>query len=158
MSSQSAVFGEGHWRGGGGTRGGKRSGKAGGHSAWVPPKIPEVDKPAGSILSTLDIRTLLVEEEAPKISDVRYVASYNWTCNEGPTIYVPGQYIDCSVKTTTDGVSPQDQLLSGILLQRMYSFDRTLVRYFGISMLPTFPAIQWNRCSDPSKTFNQDTS
>lgn len=45
----------------------------------------------GPSIDSIDIETLLIEEVAPKIADVEYVASYNWLDGKSPTILVPGQ-------------------------------------------------------------------
>lgn len=54
------------------------------HKAEAPPA------PLGPTLDNIDIKTLLIEEAAPKIADVEYVASYNWLGGKSPTILVPG--------------------------------------------------------------------
>jgi hypothetical protein len=48
-------------------------------------------KPFGSVVDTIDIKTLLIEEDTPKIQDVEYIASYNWLDSKSPVILVPGQ-------------------------------------------------------------------
>ena len=45
-----------------------------------------------------------MEEDAPTIQDVQYVASYNWLNGTSPVILVPGQYRLVSV-------SESDQIL-----------------------------------------------
>jgi len=72
------------WRGGGGVSSKVTcSGRA---QAQTPPT------PLGPLLdSIISIKTLLTEEEAPTIEDVKYVASYNWLDGKSPIILIPGQ-------------------------------------------------------------------
>ncbi len=48
-------------------------------------------KPLGPAVDTINIKTLLTEQEAPKIEDVEYIASYNWLDVKSPVILVPGE-------------------------------------------------------------------
>ena len=45
----------------------------------------------GLVVDSIDIDTLVIEEEAPIIEKVKYVASYNWLDNKSPIILVPGK-------------------------------------------------------------------
>ena len=49
-------------------------------------------KPLGPAVDTINITTLLIEQEAPKIEDVEYIASYNWLDVKFPVILVPGEF------------------------------------------------------------------
>jgi len=53
---------------------------------------PPTPQPLGLVLDSIDIRTLLVEEDAPTIQNAEYVASYNWLNGKSSVILVPGQY------------------------------------------------------------------
>ncbi|ERF72669.1 hypothetical protein EPUS_09259 [Endocarpon pusillum Z07020] len=55
-----------------------------------PPQTLPPPKPLGPTIDRIDIKTLSTEEDAPKIKDVEYVASYNWTSGKSPVILVPG--------------------------------------------------------------------
>ncbi|KAF7503666.1 hypothetical protein GJ744_003395 [Endocarpon pusillum] len=48
-------------------------------------------KPLGPTVDSINIKTLLTEEDAPTIKGVEYVASYNWTSGKSPVILVPDQ-------------------------------------------------------------------
>jgi hypothetical protein len=72
--------------------GGRGSGTWRGKDAHIPTPTPQ---PLGPTLDSISSRTLLVEENAPKIQDVQYVASYNWLDGKSPVILVPGQYPLC---------------------------------------------------------------
>jgi hypothetical protein len=52
---------------------------------------PSPPRPFGPAIESIDIKALLLEEYAPKIEDVKYVASYNWLATKSPEILVPGQ-------------------------------------------------------------------
>jgi hypothetical protein len=56
---------------------------------YIPTPTPQ---PLGPTIDSISSRTLLVEEDAPIIQDVKYVASYNWLDGKSPIILVPGQY------------------------------------------------------------------
>jgi hypothetical protein len=56
------------------------------------PYGPEVDSISNSA-------SLLIEENAPKINNVKYVASYNWLDAKSPIILVPGGLISAQRKT-----------------------------------------------------------
>jgi hypothetical protein len=78
--SFSAPRGRGNWRGGSSYRGG-----------WVsnpPPKAPS--GPYGPKIDSIEIKGLLIEEASPEITNVEYVASYNWLDGTKPIILVPG--------------------------------------------------------------------
>jgi hypothetical protein len=68
--------GRGSWRGGGS--------QAGQTQTLAPPM------PLGPAIDNISIETLLIEDVAPRIKDVKYVASYNWLNGVSPTILVPG--------------------------------------------------------------------
>jgi len=51
---------------------------------------PPVPFELGASIDNIDIKTIFIEEAAPTISDVKYVASYNWLDYSNPTILVPG--------------------------------------------------------------------
>lgn len=73
-------------RGGGpGDRGNR--GNRGGASFRT--EAPVSAEPLGPKIDSIDIKTVLIEDEAPVIANVEYVASYNWL--HGSTILVPGQ-------------------------------------------------------------------
>jgi hypothetical protein len=59
--------------------------------AFIPPPAP-APQPLGPTIDSISNRNLLVEEDAPTIQDVQYVASYNWLEGKSPVILVPGQY------------------------------------------------------------------
>jgi hypothetical protein len=48
-------------------------------------------KPLGPTIDSININTLLTEENSPTIEHVKYVASYNWVDGKSPVILVPGQ-------------------------------------------------------------------
>lgn len=50
-------------------------------------------KPLGPVVNNIDIKALLIEEDSPVITDVEYVASYNWLDVKSPVILVPGKFI-----------------------------------------------------------------
>jgi hypothetical protein len=62
-------------------------------SAWPsrraepPPNL----KPLGPTFDSINIKTLLTEEDAPTITGVEYIASYNWLSGKSPVILVPGE-------------------------------------------------------------------
>src|SRR5215469_10872548 len=58
---------------GGYRRGRGRGGRGGANSSRAEPP----PKPCGPEVDTIDIKTLLTEQEAPKIEDVEYITSYN---------------------------------------------------------------------------------
>lgn len=47
--------------------------------------------PYGSLVDTIEPSLLFTEEVEPKISDTKYVASYNWVNSRTPSILVPGR-------------------------------------------------------------------
>ncbi|TGO57491.1 hypothetical protein BOTNAR_0200g00070 [Botryotinia narcissicola] len=73
-----------NWGVSSGARGGFRQGS----SSHVLP--PVSDKPFGPEIDSIDISNLLIEEDAPIIENVKYVASYNWVDGKNPIILVPG--------------------------------------------------------------------
>lgn len=77
--------GRGSWRGGAnrGNRGG----------AWYPKPPQTVPlEPKGPTIDSIDIQTLLIEEDAPEIVNVEYTASYNWLDGTKPIVLVPGEH------------------------------------------------------------------
>lgn len=50
-------------------------------------------RPLGPMIDSINSKTLLIEEDAPTVQDVEYVASYNWLDGRSPIILVPGQYL-----------------------------------------------------------------
>jgi len=54
-------------------------------------------KPLGPTIDSINIKTLLTEEEAPTITGVEYIASYNWLSGKSPVILVPGEPLSPSV-------------------------------------------------------------
>lgn len=54
---------------------------------------PTPPRPFGPTIDSVNSKTLLIEEDAPTIRDVEYVASYNWLDGKSPIILVPGQYL-----------------------------------------------------------------
>lgn len=95
MSSYRSYRGRG--RGGGGGGGGRNRGnnEPRGRGLWrnlahhVPP--PVSDEPFGTEIDNIKISNLLIEEEAPTIENVNYLASYNWLDSKYPIILVPGK-------------------------------------------------------------------
>jgi hypothetical protein len=61
-----------------------------GHAAFAAASL-EPPRPFGPALDNIDIKSLLIEEDSPKIENVTYVASYNWLDGAHPVILVPGQ-------------------------------------------------------------------
>lgn len=74
-----------NWGASSGARGGFRQGSA---SHVLPPVS---DKPFGPEIDRIEISNLLIEENAPIIENVNYVASYNWVDGKNPIILVPGR-------------------------------------------------------------------
>lgn len=48
-------------------------------------------KPFGPTIGSINVKTLLKEEDAPTIKGSEYIASYNWISGRSPVIPVPGQ-------------------------------------------------------------------
>lgn len=77
--------GRGSWRGGA-DRGGRGR-------AWYPKPLPTAPSgPKGPEIDSIDIKALLIEEDAPEITNVEYIASYNWVDSAKPTVLVPGKH------------------------------------------------------------------
>jgi hypothetical protein len=58
---------------------------------------PRPTKPFGAVVDSINVKELLIEDDAPKIKDVKYVASYNWVDGGDPVILVPGKiFIEAS--------------------------------------------------------------
>jgi hypothetical protein len=60
------------------------------NSAPLEPKL-------GPTIDSINIKTLLTEEDAPAIKGVEYIASCNWNSGKFPVILVPGQSPQSSV-------------------------------------------------------------
>lgn len=74
-------------RGARGARG-AHSGFRRGSAFHIPP--PVSDEPFGAEIDRINISTLLIEDNAPTIANVNYLASYNWLDAQSPIILVPG--------------------------------------------------------------------
>jgi hypothetical protein len=55
------------------------------------PQPPMRPQPLGPTIDSINSKILLIEEDAPTIQDVEYVASYNWLDGKSPIILVPGR-------------------------------------------------------------------
>ncbi|KAB8301570.1 hypothetical protein EYC80_003414 [Monilinia laxa] len=86
MSSYRSYRGRG--RGGGGNNGPRGGGSRRDLASHIPP--PVSDEPFGSEIDKIKISDLLIEEDAPTIENVNYLASYNWLDSKYPMILVPG--------------------------------------------------------------------
>jgi hypothetical protein len=103
-------FGRGQSRGHGGWRGsrsgngvrGRGAGRGGTYPRDPPPATLEL--PYGAVIDRINIQSVLVEVESPKIEHAQYVASYNWLDGKDPVILVPGECSDeeCSRCLSTD--------------------------------------------------------
>jgi len=76
-------------------RGVDRGGRGGGGGSWWGPRPNRVeqlppDLPLGPTVDNININTLFTEEDSPTITDVKYVASYNWLDGKSPVVLVPG--------------------------------------------------------------------
>ncbi|RAL64197.1 hypothetical protein DID88_002089 [Monilinia fructigena] len=87
MSSYRSYRGRGRG-GGGGNNGPRGRGFRRDLSSHVPP--PVSDEPFGPEIDKIKIPSLLIEEDAPTIENVNYLASYNWLDSKYPIILVPG--------------------------------------------------------------------
>ncbi|RAL64196.1 hypothetical protein DID88_002089 [Monilinia fructigena] len=88
MSSYRSYRGRGRG-GGGGNNGPRGRGFRRDLSSHVPP--PVSDEPFGPEIDKIKIPSLLIEEDAPTIENVNYLASYNWLDSKYPIILVPGK-------------------------------------------------------------------
>ena len=115
--------GRGSWRGG--------ANRGGGGGAWYPKPLPTAPSgPKGPTIDSIDIKALLIEEDAPEIDNVEYIASYNWLDSAKPTVLVPGKHPPRPSRTcdrlpthqmsNTDSASQAHHLL-GLRLQRICS-------------------------------------
>jgi hypothetical protein len=60
--------------------------------AWSSRTLPIAPSgPFGTTIDSIDIKSLLIEENSPEISNVEYIASYNWLDGQTATILVPGE-------------------------------------------------------------------
>lgn len=93
-------------RGGGyAPRGGRWGGGRGGRGGWKsstvkynPPPEPDTARhPLGELLQTFYLSDIKPEPErfaaTAQITDLKYVASYNWLDGKAPTIMVPGKLV-----------------------------------------------------------------
>lgn len=71
----------------------RRGGGGGGFSSKNHTSPQSSLKPLGPAIDSINIDTLLIEEQAPKVENVQYVSSYNWLDDKSPIILVPGQSI-----------------------------------------------------------------
>ncbi|KFY57219.1 hypothetical protein V496_06493 [Pseudogymnoascus sp. VKM F-4515 (FW-2607)] len=76
-------------QGRGSWRGGASRGNRGGVWHPKPPQTVPLEL-KGPTIDSIDIQTLLVEEDAPEIVNVEYIASYNWLDGTNPIVLVPG--------------------------------------------------------------------
>jgi hypothetical protein len=82
-------------------RGGKRS--WGSETAFRHPRPTQnlpPPLPLGAIIDRINIKAILIEETAPTIENVEYVASYNWVEGKSPVILVPGQLPESQAPAT----------------------------------------------------------
>jgi len=88
--------GRGSWRGGRGSwqgnRGQPRGGRGGSGRGFRRPLEPQ-NWTLGPSVDSIELSQLLLDDEVPTISDVRYAASYSWLESENPVIAVPGKVI-----------------------------------------------------------------
>ncbi|KFY19857.1 hypothetical protein V491_04163 [Pseudogymnoascus sp. VKM F-3775] len=64
--------------------------------AWYPKPLPTAPSgPKGPTIDSIDIKALLIEDDAPEIANVEYIASYNWLDSTVPTVLVPGENPPC---------------------------------------------------------------
>ncbi|OBT68860.1 hypothetical protein VE03_02065 [Pseudogymnoascus sp. 23342-1-I1] len=72
-------------------RGSWRGGASLGGRGWYPKPLETAPlELKGPTIDSVDIKTLLIEEDAPEIANVEYIASYNWLDSAKPTVLVPG--------------------------------------------------------------------
>lgn len=73
-------------------RGGNHSGRGRG-SSWAEKPDPSASwKTQGELLATISIDGLPPAETASTVSNVEYIASYNWLSGKSPIIMVPGRF------------------------------------------------------------------
>ncbi|KAM5442081.1 hypothetical protein MferCBS31731_002910 [Microsporum ferrugineum] len=96
-----------------------------------PPAPP--NKPFGPTIDSIDIKTLLIEEAAPKIKDVEYIASYNWLNGKSPTILVPGSPPAWTPPTEDTKLKPDSEEVFR---------DINAARYASYPMEPAFRSLQ----------------
>lgn len=46
----------------------------------------------GKLMAAISLNEMTVSQSPPTISDVEYIASYNWLDEKAPTILVPGMF------------------------------------------------------------------
>lgn len=66
-------------------------GRGSSHASPTPHQQPRANESFGPRIDSFHAKTLLIEDEAPEIKDVRYIGSYNWLNATAPIILVPGQ-------------------------------------------------------------------
>lgn len=82
--------------------------------AWYPKPLPTAPSgPKGPTIDSIDIKALLIEDDAPEIANVEYIASYNWLDSTVPTVLVPGENPPCRCQTC-------DQLLARCPILMMF--------------------------------------
>lgn len=64
-------------------------------------------EPYGSTIDSFNSKALFVEEVAPTIQYVEYVASYSWLDGTSPVILVPGQYGFYHFSLSTCSITPE---------------------------------------------------
>lgn len=89
-------------------RGGNHRGRGGG-SSWTEKPDPSASwETQGELLATVSTEGLARAETASTVSDVEYIASYNWLDGKSPIIMVPGTFSPgslLSILSTDDDTS-----------------------------------------------------
>ncbi|CZR70279.1 uncharacterized protein PAC_20181 [Phialocephala subalpina] len=98
-----------------------------------PPQNLPPPKPLGPTIDSINIKTLLTEEDAPTIKGVEYVASYNWFDGKSPVILVPGS----PPAWTPPAIDPQLKPDSEDVFR-----DINAARYASYPLEPTFRSLQ----------------
>lgn len=84
-----------------GARGSYRGAKT---SSWHKPDPTPDWECQGKLLATITLNELTIKQIPSIISDVEYIASYNWLDRKTPTILVPGKFWECYFETcSSDG-------------------------------------------------------
>lgn len=108
-------------------RGGANLSRAG------PPQNLPPPKPLGPTIDSINIKTLLTEEDAPTIKGVEYVASYNWNSGNSPVILVPGSPPAWTPPETDPQLKPSSEDVFR---------DINAARYASYPLEPTFRSLQ----------------
>ena len=75
------------------SRSSRGAGCGGRGGVWYPKPPPKAPSgPYGPTIDSIDIKALLIEEDSPEITNVEYVASYNWLDSATPTVLIPGMH------------------------------------------------------------------